>query len=504
MKAVLARLPSAGVALPLSRDREGFARIGLTAAFAVLLAVMAAFHTPARDELQAWLIARESHSLPGLMLNMRNEGHPPLWQMLLMGVQWITGSAHPAMLTAFQWLIGTAAVSTILLRAPFPLWLSALVALNYFVLFEYGTVARSYGIGLLAVLGWLVAGNWRVRWLTIALLPHVSLHFALLGGVLAVMQWRDDRFALRGIGFAAASALLALWLLMPDRSTVSLVPVDGFDGKLITSIINFGSLAFPLTNYGGWRFLAADQTVLPFLLLAAVASLVAVAPLFGHDRGHFLLAAGLVVALFALSVFVYTCFARHFGVLVLLAIAVAWRDWELPRFSRRAFAAVSAWLAVIGVAAAVLTVRVPFSQHDRAAEWITAHGLAGQRWSAYPPHVQVEPAAWLGGATYDLVKDCLTTFPRWTYSDVPRTGDALFAGLLRRGLSRHGGELHLILEGEPLPSIAGIEAAELARFGGGAYAGAMRLYRLTETGPGERLTAPEACPNPYLMRQAQN
>src|SRR5262245_42119218 len=52
-------------------------------AVAVAIAAVTARHEMFRDELQAWLIARDSHSLPDLFHNMRYEGHPAVWQMLL-------------------------------------------------------------------------------------------------------------------------------------------------------------------------------------------------------------------------------------------------------------------------------------------------------------------------------------------------------------------------------------------------------------------------------------
>src|SRR5689334_1095494 len=36
-----------------------------------------------RDELQAWLIARDSASVGDLFFNLRYEGHPGLWHILL-------------------------------------------------------------------------------------------------------------------------------------------------------------------------------------------------------------------------------------------------------------------------------------------------------------------------------------------------------------------------------------------------------------------------------------
>ena len=53
------------------------------ALYALLLGVVSLRHEMFRDEVQAWLIARDSTSIPNLFFNMRYEGHPALWQLLL-------------------------------------------------------------------------------------------------------------------------------------------------------------------------------------------------------------------------------------------------------------------------------------------------------------------------------------------------------------------------------------------------------------------------------------
>jgi hypothetical protein len=40
-------------------------------------------HVLWRDEAQAWLIARASNSLPELVSNLRYEGHPILWYLVI-------------------------------------------------------------------------------------------------------------------------------------------------------------------------------------------------------------------------------------------------------------------------------------------------------------------------------------------------------------------------------------------------------------------------------------
>src|ERR1022692_2370586 len=55
----------------------------VTAVFFIIALIGILHHEMWRDELQPWLIARESHSIPQLLHNMRFEGHPILWHLML-------------------------------------------------------------------------------------------------------------------------------------------------------------------------------------------------------------------------------------------------------------------------------------------------------------------------------------------------------------------------------------------------------------------------------------
>ena len=67
-----------------------------------------AFHEPWRDEWQAWLLARDSPSLKALLYNMRYEGHPPTWHVVLFALSRVTRSV--VALQALQLVLATAAV----------------------------------------------------------------------------------------------------------------------------------------------------------------------------------------------------------------------------------------------------------------------------------------------------------------------------------------------------------------------------------------------------------
>src|ERR1700733_8085377 len=55
----------------------------VTGVFFIIVLFGLIHHQMWRDELQAWLLARDSNSIPQLLRNMRYDGHPALWHSFL-------------------------------------------------------------------------------------------------------------------------------------------------------------------------------------------------------------------------------------------------------------------------------------------------------------------------------------------------------------------------------------------------------------------------------------
>ncbi|MFZ4515088.1 MAG: hypothetical protein ACOYN3_02155 [Acidimicrobiia bacterium] len=143
--------------------------IVVTAMLATVLALLSWRHTPWRDELQAWAIARDAPSIRALFAQLRYEGHPALWYLLL----WFPARAFRSItaLQVLQWIIASGATLLVTWRAPFTRTVRVLLACSYLPLIEYGVIARSYALmwilalGALCVLG--TRGGW---WWSTALL----------------------------------------------------------------------------------------------------------------------------------------------------------------------------------------------------------------------------------------------------------------------------------------------------------------------------------------------
>jgi hypothetical protein len=162
------------------------ARLAIAAAGIALLGITILRHELWRDELQAWQIARASHGFHSLVHNTRYEGHPLLW----FGLLYPLAHAHagPGAMQLLQFFIASTTISVAVWRAPFTLLQKLLFVFGYFVLYEYGALTRSYGLGamLLIVTLAIAATRDRRRWPVIgALLGLIALTSAF-GAVVAV------------------------------------------------------------------------------------------------------------------------------------------------------------------------------------------------------------------------------------------------------------------------------------------------------------------------------
>ena len=107
-----------------------------------------AHHEMWRDELQIWMLVRDSDSLINLFHHLRYEtGHPFLWYLLLYPFSRLTRS--PLMLQGVHLAIAATSVYLVARYAPFNRLQKTLFAFSYFALFEYCQISRNYGLGMM-------------------------------------------------------------------------------------------------------------------------------------------------------------------------------------------------------------------------------------------------------------------------------------------------------------------------------------------------------------------
>jgi hypothetical protein len=106
-------------------------------------------HEMWRDELQAWMIARDSSSIINLFQNLRYEGHPGLWHL---GLYFLSRFTHnPFIMQLFHLIIATTSTYIFVRYSFFTRLQKFLFTFGYFSLYEYCLISRNYALGVLFV-----------------------------------------------------------------------------------------------------------------------------------------------------------------------------------------------------------------------------------------------------------------------------------------------------------------------------------------------------------------
>ncbi len=395
--------------------------MGLTLLVALQLWLIGA-HVPWRDELQAYLIVRDSPGVAGLFANLHYEGHPSLWYVLLAAGQAVAGSARA--LTLVQGLVALATTAVVWRRAPFAPWLRLLILAGYYLLFEYGVIARSYGLGALLLFAWLALRRTPWGWLILALMANVAVHFALLSAACVVATvWIERRWSWPGIALWAVGCVACALTIVPahDVQTGLADLAAPLTARLVDALRRQSAVLIPAL-IGRWPYRWQVLPAMPWSAMVGALAGPLAALAVSRERRASLLAFGLFLALTAMSALLYPTYLRHVGVLVLLLIALEWM--RLENHSGSASRAFVGWMglsAACGLWAAACALLIPFSPGRQEARWIADHHLQAAAWAAYPGYVGSDIAAYFGRPTYNLQKQCLNSFIRWNrhaYDDV--------------------------------------------------------------------------------------
>ncbi len=130
-------------------------------------------HEMWRDELQAWLIARDSHTIPQLFENIRYEKHPFLWYLMLYGLTRLTD--NPFSMQVLHLAIAASALAVFLFFSPFTKLQKFLFSFGYFPFYEYAVKSRNYALGVLFV------------FLLCAFIPERRKKYILMAGLLFLL-----------------------------------------------------------------------------------------------------------------------------------------------------------------------------------------------------------------------------------------------------------------------------------------------------------------------------
>jgi hypothetical protein len=431
---------------------DGWFASWVTAIFVVVTCFILPHHTFFRDEVQAWMIAKHSASLAELLSNVRYEGHPVLWHLLLYGLTRLTPNLfwmqvlHLAISAGVIWIFAC--------FAPFTRLQRFLFAFGYFPFYLYSVICRCYALGILLL------------FVVCACFAHRRRKTGLLAAFLALASFVS---AYTWIMAASLAATVVLALII-DREKeqerrsltwqtmiITVLLAGAFLGSASQIIPPSDSGVYTSWHFGGLRgvgsafaslasaFLLLPNVVLQwhiavapmeirllqavFGLLIFVWALLLVAP---RPAALFFLASYFAAALF----FAYSkhtgCLRHnaHFYYALFIGLWIAHQSREVPignRFvsslsrlcrssSPLAITILLFWQVAVGVWSMTVEYRHPLSAGKATAEYILRNGLADLPIAGAPDFAVSTVSAYLDRPVYYLNSKQLGTFVIWNDS----------------------------------------------------------------------------------------
>lgn len=342
------------------------------------------------DEAHHWLVARDSSSLPELFRNLRYEGHPGLWNLLLYGLKYIHDGPLTAQLLNFSFAAGM--VALVVFLSPFPVWARVLFPFGYFPLFEYGMISRNYALAGFLAFGFVyLYTRRRASWLvlSIVLASLANTHFlglvlSLLLAVWVVLERKEGKLQalwsplfifLIGAGIAlvqiippAAHPILADLdagrMAGPERlKRIALVGWESFFPIPRLDTLHFWNTNYLVFRQASWaRWLSLVMLLMPLWF-------------FRKCPKAWLAFYGTVLAVLLLSTFRNVNYARFHGFIFLAFLIALWMEWEkrqtpLPAAKALALAVILVAQVAGGYVAFSKDYRYPFSQGKNTARYL--------------------------------------------------------------------------------------------------------------------------------------
>jgi len=358
--------------------------------FVVLNLIGVYFHECWRDEVQSLLIAKVATGPWDLITHtLRYEGHPALWHLML---RYFTGSGvNPMGMQLLNSLLIICTAAIFWWRFPLNFTLRALFMFNYFFVFEYGILARSYTLGLFLFFFSIAFMDDPKKWLrtlsfiALLLMPQTSIYGALIAcGLMAYRFMREGESHIRPAlwkgGLFLLSLGLAAWQMIP--------PADGGFapgwnvginfGLGLEVLQRFGQVFLFIPQFNGFPLIWDSQ---PQLMSTGIARVAFVLMLLGvmcwrlwvRDRKLLL---GFLCGFVPFYLFCYSKYLgglRHGAHLLFLVAGFYWianrvRPWVLSQMQQIILVCVATLSAVSGLTLWLADVFYPFSDAKQASK----------------------------------------------------------------------------------------------------------------------------------------
>ncbi len=348
------------------------------------------FHEPWFDEAQAWAIAR-SGSLKEILFEIPHyEGHPPLWDLILLPFAKL-GAPYELSLAIVNIFFMTLAVAVLLFKSPFPKLIRCLLPFNFFLFYQYGVISRPYCIFVLAI--FLAAVCYKNRnehplkyLLCLALMCAVHSYGIMIAGGLCIVWLIEIFIEYKKSGKLAGIlkdrrcwlmfcllvfALLVMAAIVPDENVylggkMSNETEKKFDFSCINILFCFvifsDSIITSFFNYAGVPSEIASQ--IPVIVVSILLVALFVTITYRNKKLlTFLLPYG-VLSIFGSFVYISP---HHIGVITAFVIFVLWIIVDengkvlLPEYMNKISAKIGKKLKVILKAIAFLPLLIPIA-----------------------------------------------------------------------------------------------------------------------------------------------
>ena len=352
------------------------------AVYAGATLLLALHHEPWRDEANTWLVARDL-PLREAVAWSRLDGTPLLWYAIL--APFARGGFPFLTQSILHLLIAWTSAALVLARAPFTMTLRALILFSVYFLYHYAVIARSYALGILLLFGLLAMYESRharpIAYATlVALLSNVNAH---------------------SVGFAAALiAAFAIEMLRERRREWPALAI--MIAGTATSFVQFYTPGYVVppnvvspAEYGSF-LIAAGKAFLPaapewLAIPWAITLMALIAIALRRSIDALLLFLGANAGLWAIYTFLWIDGYRHYGLVLVAAIAALWAGSATVMRSRAAPAMVVMLLLSL-LSSIPLTVQFAWSDFTKnysgsleMARFIERRGLSGANIAAHAP-----------------------------------------------------------------------------------------------------------------------
>jgi hypothetical protein len=357
------------------------------------------------DEIHSWNIAKGSAGFLDLFRNIRYEGHPPAWYIIIWTISRFTHNL--IFVQGVHWLIAVASVFLLFFFSPLPFFTRLLLPFGYYFLFEYTVLSRNYAIGVLLAICIciVIRKNFRykavVYYFLLFLLSNTHLIGILLAGsfhvyFLLLMKEKNNhrRVLLQHALFGIIIVLPAIGFVFPPSDSemnvqfwLSRWGMRNFRNFFQSPIRAFIPVpAWWLYNFWNSQFLLEWGKRINFFWIVNLATAIAIVWLFifilkKNKKTVFLFSANLVFSCVVAMTFFTLGGARYAGFLYVSFIAAYWLYCAETTVSKVNKYIVNGFLLLQlcgSIQPVVEDIRFPFSNAYRVNE-LLAEAPAGEK-----------------------------------------------------------------------------------------------------------------------------